>query len=490
MIAASRRRHAALGALLLAASAGAGAEEPAAAPPPDLRLQLDPAVLPPGAPLPVPAPSKVMPPAPLYGLLPALEVIGFNVLMNRIAYLSNPEVYGVSLESWKDNLNGPWWYDEDQFRTNQFAHPYQGNIYFNSARSLGRGFWESWGYAIGGSFMWEFFGETEPPSVNDAITTPFGGAILGEVLHRLSNRVLDDGGPRPGFWHEVAAAVLSPANGFNRALYGNRYRPDDLNLEPFVSEVRLALGVAAAGEEGTDRVDGIVPISIGVHLVNGVPGSEFRLRKPLDHYDATFSLTLDKQATTSESYGTILLRGLLLGGQYGQSPSSGLWGLYANYDYVAPPIFRAGSSNLGLGTTGQVDWGTVALQGHALLGVGYGSGGASTTTTGYRDYHFGMQAVIQLEATLYLQDRWRLRWSNREYFTSGRASPEPDSWEDVTYGTTSLTYRVAGGHALGLEAVAARRSAHYPDVPDFHTDYGSLMVAYEYHSDPWMGRGH
>lgn len=44
--------------------------------------------------------------------------------------------------------------------------------------------------------------------------------------------------------------------------------------------------------------------------------------------------------------------------------------------------------------------------------------------------------------------------------------------------------------ARSRRAVVARRSAHYPDVPDFHTNYGSLLLAYEYHSDPWMGRGH
>ena len=30
--------------------------------------------------------------------------------------------------------------------------------------------------------------------------TPLGAIIIGEVLHRLSNRVLDAGGERPGFW--------------------------------------------------------------------------------------------------------------------------------------------------------------------------------------------------------------------------------------------------------------------------------------------------
>lgn len=466
-----------------AAQAGAPAE-------PGLKLELDREIVRRPAALGLrPHARWQAPPAPLGGVLPALEVVGFNVLMNRVAWLSNKPVYGVSLDSWGDNLRGPWWYDEDQFRTNQFAHPYQGSVYFTSARSLGRGFWESWGYALGGSTLWELFGETEPPSVNDYITTPFGGGILGEVLFRLSNRVLDDGGASPGFWHEVAATALSPATGFNRALYGNRYRPDDLNLEPFTSEVRAALGVADQGDlKTTDRTRS-VPISVTVHLVNGIPGSDFQVARPLDHFDATFGLTINRSALTSESYGIIMLRGLLVGARYGQAPSAGVWGLYANYDYVAPQIFRAGSSNLGLGTTGQVDWGALALQGHALLGVGFGSGGSSDAPVGFRDYHFGLQAVLQLESTLYLWDRARVRYTSREYFTSGRASPEPHSFEDISYGTLAVSVRLAGRHALGLEAVASRRTARYPTLPDIQSGMGSLLVYYEIHGDAGMGRG-
>ena len=430
-----------------------------------------------------------MPRAPLGGWLPAIEIVGFNVGMNRVAYVSNKSVYGVSPDSWGDNLRGSWWYDEDQFRTNQFAHPYQGNVYFTSARSLGQPFWTSWAYALGGSAMWEWFGETEPPSVNDSITTPFAGGILGEVLFRLSNRVLDGGGDRPGFWHELGALVLSPANGFNRALYGNRYRPRDLDDQPFTSEFRAGVGVAEQGDVGSTDRTASTPLSVSIHLVNGVPGSDFAFRRPLDYFDATFALVVDRKAATSESYGEIMLRGLLLGRSYGTAPTRGVWGLYANYDYIAPPIFRAGSSNLGLGTIGQLDWGAVALQGTALIGVGFGSGGSTEVVTGFRDYHIGLQAVTQLDAKLYLWDRLRLRLVSREYYISGRASPEPDSFEDISYGSLSLTWRVAGPHALGVQLLGARRQARYGASPDVASEYGSLNLFYELHGTQDLGRG-
>jgi hypothetical protein len=49
-----------------------------------------------------------------------------------------------------------------------------------------------------------------------------------------------------------------------------------------------------------------------------------------------------------------------------------VWGLYGNYDYIAPQTFRVSMTGLGLGTTGQA-WLTdsIALQGTVLGGAGY-----------------------------------------------------------------------------------------------------------------------
>lgn len=83
-------------------------------------------------------------------------------------------------------------WDNDQFSTNQFAHPYHGSLYFNSARTHGLNFWESCPYVLGGSLMWEFWGENEPAAINDVFSTTFGGIAIGEVLYRTSALALDD----------------------------------------------------------------------------------------------------------------------------------------------------------------------------------------------------------------------------------------------------------------------------------------------------------
>ncbi len=86
-------------------------------------------------------------------VIPALEIIGFDFLLNRFDYYStDKEVYGTTFSTFRDNLTGTWIIDTDPFATNQFLHPYQGSIYYGFARSAGLNFWESFGYTFVGSF--------------------------------------------------------------------------------------------------------------------------------------------------------------------------------------------------------------------------------------------------------------------------------------------------------------------------------------------------
>jgi hypothetical protein len=89
----------------------------------------------------------------------------------------------VSLQSWEENLENPWQWDNDHFIANQFGHPYHGNLYFNSARTNGYSFWAAVPWAYGGSAMWELFAEQFAPSANDLLNTGTGGVTLtGAVI--------------------------------------------------------------------------------------------------------------------------------------------------------------------------------------------------------------------------------------------------------------------------------------------------------------------
>src|SRR6185295_8527297 len=110
-----------------------------------------------------PADDASRSPAPAIGerrsyALPAYEIVGFNVLLN----LFDRHVYGSdyqsTLSSIRRNLHSSWVVDSDPYKINQLAHPYQGSMYFGFARSAQLNYWESLGYAFGGSAVWEIAG--------------------------------------------------------------------------------------------------------------------------------------------------------------------------------------------------------------------------------------------------------------------------------------------------------------------------------------------
>ncbi|WP_191014519.1 DUF3943 domain-containing protein [Treponema zioleckii] len=114
------------------------------------------------------------------------DVFLINMVFNSSARIFLKEDYSqIDIDTMKTNLHRNWCWDKDGFFMNQFGHPYQGSLYFNAARSNGLNFWQSFLVTAGGSLMWEEFGETTTPAVNDFITTPLCGSLVGETLHRL-----------------------------------------------------------------------------------------------------------------------------------------------------------------------------------------------------------------------------------------------------------------------------------------------------------------
>ena len=73
--------------------------------------------------------------------------------------------------------------------------------------------------------MWEFFMETEPPSINDMLATSFGGIELGEITYRLSDLFIDNrshGAERVG--REILSGLISPMRAINRIITGEAWR--------------------------------------------------------------------------------------------------------------------------------------------------------------------------------------------------------------------------------------------------------------------------
>ena len=156
----------------------------------------------------------------------ALETVGMNVGVWAFdRFVMNEDFAKISFKSIGDNITNGFVWDNDQFSTNLFAHPYHGSLYFNSARTNGLNFWESAPYAFGGSLMWEFVAEIEPPAINDLLATTFGGIALGEMTYRLSSLVFDDS--KRGlarFAREFLGTIVCPVRGLNRMISGDMWK--------------------------------------------------------------------------------------------------------------------------------------------------------------------------------------------------------------------------------------------------------------------------
>jgi hypothetical protein len=419
-------------------------------------------------------------------LIPAVEVPGFLLLLNlydRVAYADQTQdgkkVYSSTFSStWEHLSRQNWVFDKDPFNVNQFAHPYQGATMYGLARSSGLNFWESLAYSNAGSFLWKMAGETDPPSINDQITTGNAGSLLGEALFRMSELVLQDQGPRPDVWHEVGAAVISPPTAFNRYAFGDRLKTVFPNYDP-ATFWRFRLGSSFNSLSQSNA-------TLDFGMSYGLPGKPgYTYTRPLDYFD--FQVT--GVARASNPVENVLLRGLLYGKRYeAGNDYRGIWGLYGSYDYISPSIFRVSTTALSLGTTGQL-WVApgIALQGSLLSGVGFGGAGVTPSASGERDYHYGVTPQALLALRLLFGNRAALEVNTRGYYVSGTGSDNSEGSERIGRAEANFNIRIYGRHGLGLQYVESVRDAKYGSLPNRHQTDGTVSLVYTFLGDSHYG---
>jgi hypothetical protein len=421
-------------------------------------------------------------------VIPAIEILGFEVALNMVDRATqNDAAYGVDWSTIRHNLTHGWEFDTDPFATNQVMHPYSGSIYFGFARASGLSFWESLAYTFVGSMVWEYAGETGPPSINDQISTTLAGGFLGEALFRMAHLLLSSGGERPGFWRELGATVIAPPTGFNRNLLCGRFNAVFPDNDPAIF-ARLRIGGSLNTQlsdngptKSVSRKEAVADFSLSYGLP-GKPGYVYK--RPFDyfHFEATAS------SSTNSTFENIMTRGLLVGTAYQEgSEYRGIWGLYGSYDYISPEVFRISSTALSLGTTGQL-WlsRTVALQGSVLGGVGFGASG-TIAPVGDRDYHYGTIPQALLGLRLIFDDVAMLDLTARGYYVTGMGIDDRHGHEDILRAQTSFTVRIYGPHALGIQYVASDRDAYYTGIPNRHQTMGTISLVYNFLGDPRFG---
>jgi hypothetical protein len=432
------------------------------------------------APLPAAANVNLTTPAPLWGteksyLIPALEIVGFDVLLNLFdrVYFGCCD-YDVDLSSIKRNLRRGWSEDRDEFTVNQLGHPYQGSMYHGFARASGLNYWQGLAYTFVGSIFWEIAGETTRPSKNDQISTGIGGSFLGEALFRISNFWLEqEKGSR--FWREVAAAAISPPVGFNRLAFDQRFDGLFPSKDPqYYSRIHLGLVSATQDRRGgsgeIDRHEGIVDVALDYGLP-GKPG--YTYNRPFDYFSFQAAASTAIGFESVSTYGLLLGKGYDLGKYY-----RGIWGLYGSYSYMAPQIFRFATTGLSLGTTGE--WrlaDSVAVQGTGLLGVGYATVSDIAGISDERDNHYGVAPQALLSLRLILGERASIDLTAREFFVAD-VSGSGVRHDNVVRTDASLTWRIHGQHAVSIRYQLSRRDFDSRDLGNRIQDRGTVGIFY------------
>jgi hypothetical protein len=275
------------------------------------------------------------------------EMLGINNVSSMVnEYVRNANFNQINPRSFWANLKEGFTWDDNEFRTNQLLHPFNGATYFNSGRANGSGFWGSSALAIGGAFVWECCGETHPMSYNDMMSTGLGGIARGEVMYRLSSLILDNtksGGGRLG--REVAGLVVDPIRGFNRfvsgdagEVKGNPADPDDWRPE-FQLAVRAGARVIGQGESISENTNTYGFLEFVVNYGNAWDDERHR---PYDRFDVWSQQNFGDKTRL----GRLLIRGDLFTKPLGDGKTHVLT-LQQDFDYIDNEAYEYGGQSLG-----------------------------------------------------------------------------------------------------------------------------------------------
>ncbi|MGB5529453.1 MAG: DUF3943 domain-containing protein [Ignavibacteriaceae bacterium] len=310
----------------------------------------------------------------------------------------------VSPKTWWRNISEGWEYDGDAFLTNYFAHPYHGNLYYNVGRTNGYNFWESSAWAATGSLMWEYFGETFRPSINDWVNTTLNGIALGEVLYRLSNMMTDNtatGSNR--VLREIGGALLNPVRGFNRIISGESGKlfPNPADRKPGEYLVMVNAGVRSLDSDVGGDISIKEQVQEGLFVIDFFYGNLFteNVKKPFSIFQLTMALSSGSPSLTRiQTYGNLFGHYL-----YNRTNRQILFITTLDYNYLNNPGFIYGGTSIDPQIVSRFQIGEstniVANVGIDLIAMGATPNDYYTDAEG-RNYDFGQGIGINLKASL------------------------------------------------------------------------------------------
>ncbi len=404
------------------------------------------------------------------GELAVVQFIPF-AMARWVRTWENPEDNwaNVTTETWWRNISYGWEYDGDAFLTNYFAHPYHGNLYFNVGRTNGYNFWESSAWAATGSLLWEYFGETFRPSINDWINTSMNGITLGEVLFRLSNMLTDNtatGANR--VLREIGGALLNPLRGFNRLISGETGK---LFPNPEYRKPKEYLVTVNAGIRSLDKKIGggdyfAEHIEEGLFVFDMFYGTLYteNPRKPFSNFQVSLALSSGSpNLTLLQAYGNLFGDYLLRTGH-----RKVLFVTTLDYNYFNNPGFVYGGTSVVPRMVSRFligeDTRIVTNVGLDLIAMGATPNDYFTHSEG-RNYDFGPGVGVVLKGSIqnYIWDLVEIEYNSKWLFTQ---SEPAESKHHIHLLMIGGQLPIRKYFAIGIGVGAYWRNSYYKDFED------------------------
>ncbi len=380
-------------------------------------------------------------------------------------YVRDADFAHISPASWRRNMEMGFEWDPNNFGTNMWAHPAHGNLYFNAARNNGFDFWGSAAITFAGSFVWEVYGETHRPAINDWVATSVGGITLGEALNRVA--VLIQNNQKTGaqrVLREVTSGLLNPMSGFNRLIRGESWRigpnPSNRKPSPFNTDIDLGVRMVAPGNLGTETLrTGYVQADVyyGSSLMD--------TRHPFD----SFRFALQLNVAPKPVLGRLQISGNVWGqGLKRSGTSRHTFTLSLDYDYVNHETFEVGDQSIGVGfysffpMSERVHLGTR----FRVNGILLGAVNSEFAQASGRDYDFGTGFALKAGVQLIVNGHeWVTAFYDGAWLHALNGS-EADHLLHVS--GVELLVPVRGTASIGAEFFIFARNSYYDQFGSVH----------------------
>ncbi len=422
--------------------------------------------------------------------IPASRVVLTNVVnWVVVRYVYKYDWARISPSTWKKNLKGPWVWDNDRFGINFLGHPHTGNYYFNTARANGFTFGQSFPFAVGGSLLWELFGEKDPPSRNDIINTPISGMFLGEILYRISSNILNDrtrGVNR--VFREFLAGIINPPRAFNRLTQGKMFRVTGKEVyqkEPL--NITMSAGIHKVNENnhfGTGSTNAIFNLQFDY----GDP-FEIRHRKPFDVFRLRLEARYGDEKRLVDNVGGY---GFLFGKNIIKGKNGILAGIFQHYDYWNNKIFELGTLGFGPGIISRINIGRNSNLYSGIHVAVVPLAGNSTRfgpdTSDYRKYNFGGGFEGRMEETLNLS-RWVSAGFNAYYYWIRTYNGIPGT-SIIAILKPRIAFKIFKTASIGLEHHIYFNDRLTKNSSDLHLKRTEQKIFFQIYLEDAQRRGH